>query len=337
MTSKENNENQSSLILYSTIDGKVSVDVLFEDETVWLTQQQMADLFQKSISTINEHINNIFDEKELNKDISIRKFGNPEFSQKSITKPTNYYNLDVIISVGYRVKSMQGTKFRIWATQRLKEYIIKGFTLDDERLKKDGGRYFDELLERIREIRASERNFYQKITDLYATAIDYDSKADITRDFFAIVQNKMHYAITHKTAAEIISERADSTKPNMGLTSFKGEVILRSDIHIAKNYLSFEEIKELNLLVDAYLSFAELQAMNKKTMTMAGWIKRLDDYLKLSEKEVLKNTGKISTKVAEGIANQEFEKYKKEKMKNLESDFDKETKKYLMGEDKTGD
>lgn len=316
------------IILYQSDDGKTKLEVRLEDDTVWLSQSEMADLFGKSQSTVNEHIQNIYKEGELSRAESERKSGN---SENSLQKPINYYNLDVIISVGYRVRSLQGTKFRIWATKTLKEYMIKGFALDDERLKQGGNRYFDELLERIREIRASERNFYQKITDIYSTSVDYNPKSSITIDFFKVVQNKMHYAVTRLTAPEIIAKRADAKKQNMGLTSFKGGTIIHSDIHTAKNYLSYTEIKELNLLVDAYLSFAELQAMNKKVMTMADWVKRLDDYLKFSEKEILLNAGKISAKVAEEIADREFKKFKEAKMKNLNSDFDKSVEKYLKG------
>ena len=230
------NQNESQIILYQTEDGQTKLQVKMEDETVWLTQDQMAELFEKSKSTINEHIKNIYEEKELDEGPTMRKFGISEFS----TKPTNYYNLDVIISVGYRVKSVRGTQFRIWATQRLKEYIIKGFALDDERLKQGGqkARYFQELLQRIRDIRSSERNFYQKVTDIYATSIDYRKDDKLTTEFFATVQNKMHYGVHGHTAAEIIAKRADNKKPLMGLTSFKGAYITSQDTKIAKNYLT---------------------------------------------------------------------------------------------------
>ena len=316
-----------NIILYTSDDGQIKLDVSTDGETVWLSQKQMAQLFDCSTDNIGLHLKNVFDEGEL-KEISVSEESSVTASDGKKYK-VKHYNLDAIISVGYRVNSKRGTQFRIWATQRLKEYIIKGFALDDERLKQNGGRYFDELLERIRAIRASERNFYQKITDLYTTAVDYDAQAPVTKDFFAIVQNKMHYAVSRKTAAEIISERADSKKPNMGLTSFKGKIILRPDTRIAKNYLSFDEIKELNLLVDAYLSFAELQALNKRAMTMGDWISRLDAYLKLSEKEVLQNAGKISAKAATEIADKEFDKFKAKTMKNYVSDFDNEVSKYL--------
>lgn len=253
--SKTKNKS-SDVVIYKTNDGQTRVDVHFQDETVWLTQDQMADLFDKSKPTINEHIKNIYDEKELVSKDTMRKFGNSEFS----TKPTNFYNLDVIISVGYRVKSQRGTQFRIWATQRLKEYIIKGFSLDDERMKQGGerARFFEELLQRIRDIRSSERNFYQKVTDIYATSIDYKKDDDLTKEFFATVQNKMHYAVHGQTAAEVISKRVDSKMPLLGLSNFKGKYITQNDVKIAKNYLTEKELRQLNLIVSLYLDFAEL-------------------------------------------------------------------------------
>jgi len=233
----------SKIIIYNSKDGEAKLDVRLENETVWLSQKQMAELFDKAKSTINEHIQNVYKEKELILNETMRKFGNSEFS----TKPTNYYNLDVIISVGYRVKSLHGTQFRVWATKRLKEYIIKGFAMDDERLKQGGkwARYFEELLQRIRDIRSSERNFYQKVTDIYATSIDYKKDEKMTKNFFATVQNKIHYAIHGQTAAEMIAKRVDSKKPLMGLTNFKGDYITADDIIVAKNYLSETELKKL--------------------------------------------------------------------------------------------
>ena len=318
------NQNKSQIILYQTDDGQTKLQVKIEDETVWLTQDQMAELFEKSKSTINEHIKNIYEEKELDEVPTMRKFEISEFS----TKPTNYYNLDVIISVGYRVKSVRGTQFRIWATQRLKEYIIKGFALDDERLKQGGqrARYFEELLQRIRDIRSSERNFYQKVTDIYATSIDYRKDDKQTTEFFATVQNKMHYAVHGHTAAEIIARRADSTKPLMGLTNFKGNYITTQDIKIAKNYLNEEELKRLNLIVSMYLDFAELQATNGRLMKMADWVEKLDQFLKLSERELLTNAGSVSAEQAAKKADDEFEKYRKERDKNYVSDFDRTVK-----------
>ena len=321
-----NNDNQSSkIIIYQTEDGQTKIDVQFQDETVWLTQDQIATLFDKSKSTINEHIQNIYDEKELILDETMRKFGNSEFS----TKPTNYYNLDVIISIGYRVKSQRGTQFRIWATQRLKEYIVKGFVLDDERLKQGGqkARYFEELLQRIRDIRSSERNFYQKVTDIYATSIDYRRNDKLTKDFFATVQNKMHFSAHGHTAAEIINERADNKKPLMGLTNFKGKYLTAQDAKIAKNYLTEKELKQLNLIVSLFLDFAELQATNERPMEMIEWIRKLDDFLKLSEKKLLANAGKISAEKASKKAETEFEKYRKDRDKKHISDFDREVRK----------
>ena len=313
----------TNFILYNTPDNKVSINVQVEDETVWLAQDQMAELFDKSKSTINEHIQNIYSEGELLEIDTMRKFGNSEFS----TKPTNYYNLDVIISVGYRVKSLRGTQFRQWATKRLREYIVKGFTMDDERLKQGGGRYFRELLQRIRDIRSSERNLYQQVTDIYATSIDYQKDAKLTRQFFATVQNKMHVAAHGKTAAELVYERADAKKPNMGLTNFKGDYITSDDVEVAKNYLSEEELNVLNLIVSQYLDFAELQATRQKAMTMQQWIDKLDEFLKISDSSVLVGAGKIKHEQAIVKAKCEFKKYRDEEMRQLESDFDKATKK----------
>ena len=312
----------NNFILYKTSDNKVSINVQIQDETVWLTQEQMAELFSKSKPTINEHIKNIYTEKELSEEATMRKFGNSEFS----TKPTNYYNLDVIISVGYRVKSLRGTQFRQWATKRLREYIVKGFTMDDERLKQGGGRYFRELLQRIRDIRSSERNLYQQVTDIYATSIDYKNDAKLTRRFFATVQNKMHVAAHGKTAAELVYERADAKKPNMGLTNFIGDYITSDDVEVAKNYLSEEELNILNLIVSQYLDFAELQATRQRAMTMQQWIDKLDEFLKISDSSVLVGAGKIKHEQAMVKAKREFKKYRDEEMRRLESDFDKATK-----------
>lgn len=317
-------ENASAnFLLYKTADNKVSINVQIQDETVWLTQEQMAELFDKSKKTVSEHIRNIYLEGELTELATMRKSGNSGFS----TKPTNYYNLDVIISVGYRVKSLRGTQFRQWATKRLREYIIKGFTMDDERLKQGGGRYFRELLQRIRDIRSSERNLYQQVTDIYATSIDYKKDAKLTRQFFATVQNKMHVAAHGKTAAELVYERADAKKPNMGLTNFKGDYITSDDVEVAKNYLSEEELNVLNLIVSQYLDFAELQATRQRAMTMQQWIDKLDEFLKISDSSVLVGAGKIKHEQAMVKAKREFKKYRDEEMRQLESDFDKATKK----------
>lgn len=313
----------TDFILYKTPDNKISINVQVEDETVWLTQDQMAELFDKSKKTISEHIRNIYLEGELAESATMRKSGNSGFS----TKPTNYYNLDVIISVGYRVKSLRGTQFRQWATKRLHEYIIKGFTMDDERLKQGGGRYFKELLQRIRDIRSSERNLYQQVTDIYATSIDYKKDADMTKKFFATVQNKMHYAVHGKTAAEMIYARADAGQPNMGLTNFKGDYITTDDVGVAKNYLSEDELNVLNLIVSQYLDFAELQAARRKTMTMQQWIDKLDEYLRVNDSKLLDSAGKISHNQAIKKARREFDKYRQDEMRRLESDFDKATKK----------
>jgi len=315
---------EQHIILYQNADGSILLDVHLQDESVWVTQEQMAQLFGKAISTINEHIGNIYKEGELEKELTTQKFGNSEFQQKAPL----YYNLDVIISVGYRVKSPQGTQFRMWATKRIHEYIVKGFTMDDARLKQEGarGRYFEELLQRIRDIRSSERNFYQKITDIYATSIDYKQDEALTQQFFATVQNKMHYAIHGQTAAEMINHRVDANKPFLGLTHFKGTYITQRDIGIAKNYLSEGELKQLNLIVSMYLDFAELQASNGRLMKMQSWIQKLDDFLRISEKELLKNAGKVSHQNAVEKAKSEYEKYRKAEDKKYISDFDREIK-----------
>lgn len=322
-------DEESQIIIYKTDDGKTKIRVTVEDETVWLTQEQMAELFNKGRTTITEHIRNVFQEDELEEKAVCREFRRTGPDGK--TYAVKHYNLDVIISVGYRVKSLQGTQFRIWATQRLREYIIKGFALDDERLKQGGGRarYFEELLQRIRDIRSSERNFYQKVTDIYATSIDYRADDKLTKEFFAAVQNKMHYAVHGHTAAEIIEKRADSRKPLMGLTSFKGNDITAQDAAIAKNYLSEPELKQLNLIVSLYLDFGELQASNGRPMKMKDWIEKLDEFLKLSERQLLTHAGKVTAEKAQEKAQMEFEKYRKQQDKNYVSDFDREVKKIV--------
>ena len=322
----ENMENNTQdIILYQNTDGSIKLDVHLENESVWVTQQQMAELFGKAKSTINEHIGNIYKEQELEKSLTTQKFGNSEFQQKAPL----YYNLDVIISVGYRVKSPQGTQFRIWATKRIHEYIVKGFTMDDERLKQEGARskYFEELLQRVRDIRSSERNFYQKVTDIYATSIDYKNNDTSTKHFFATVQNKMHFAIHGQTAAEMIHSRSNAEQPFLGLTNYKGNYITKRDIGIAKNYLVEDELKQLNLIVSMYLDFAELQATNGRLMKMQDWINKLDDFLRISEKKLLKNAGTISHKQAIEKAKNEYDKYRKAEDKKYISDFDREMKK----------
>ena len=311
----------SNILIYQSEDGNTKIETRLENETVWLTIEQMAELFQKSRSTINEHILNIYEEGELDKEGSMRKIGNSDFS----TKPTHFYNLDVIISVGYRVKSLQGTKFRQWATARLKEYIVKGFTMNDELLKRaGGGNYFEELLARIRDIRSSEKIFWRKVLDIYATSIDYDPKAEQSILFFQTVQNKMHWAVHGNTAAELVYERADSTKPYMGLTHFQGTHPTRQEISVAKNYLSEDELNLLNRMVTAYIELAEIQAMSQTPMYMSDWIKRLDEFLKMTGKDILEHAGKMSHDKAIEKAYDEYEKYK-EKTKNelsrVEQDF----------------
>ncbi len=299
-------ENNNDIIIYQSEDGKIRLDVRLENETVWLSLDQMAVLFGKSKSTINEHVLNIYEEKELEEDKTKRKIGNSDFS----TKPTNFYNLDVIISVGYRVKSIQGTRFRQWATSRLHEYIVKGFTMDDERLKNlGGGAYWKELLDRIRDIRSSEKVLYRQVLDLYATSTDYDPKSALSVKFFKIVQNKLHYAAHGHTAAEIIYERADSDKPFMGLTTFKGDIPTINDIKIAKNYLSADELKILNNLVSGYFDFAEIQAMRHKPMYMNDYIQQLDNILSSTGEELLADAGGVSHQEAMDKALKEYRKY----------------------------
>jgi len=301
----------SSLILYQTEDGQTRVEVQLLDETVWLSQAQMSELFDKDKRTISEHIQNIFKEGELLENAVVRKF------RTTATDGKNYevmhYNLDVIISIGYRVRSHRGTQFRIWATARLKEYLIKGFVLDDERLKRfGGGNYFDELLSRIRDIRSSEKVFWRKVLDIYATSIDYEPKAETSKNFFATVQNKMHWATHGHTAAEIIYERANAEKTNMGLTSWAGKHLCKADSEIAKNYLNADELNILNRLVSMYLDFAELQALNHETMHMKDWTIKLDDFLRMTARDILSHAGKISHEIALDKARGEYEKYQQQ-------------------------
>lgn len=321
--------DKNQMIIFKTDDEKITIDVLFGQDTVWLTIDNMVELFGKSRSTINEHILNIFAEGELSESESVRKIGISDFS----TKPTNFYNLDVIISVGYRVKSLRGTQFRQWATKRLNEYIRKGFAMDDERLKNGGGRYFRELLQRVRDIRSSERNLYQQVTDIYATAIDYDPKSPLTKEFFATVQNKMHYAAHKHTAAEIIFGRADSEKPYVGMTNFKGDYVTKEDVRVAKNYLTEKELQILNLLVSQFLDYAELQAIEENPMTMQNWIDELDHQLSSNHRELLTGKGSISHKAAIEKAEREFKVYRDKEMRQLESDFDKAVKKLKSNEE----
>ena len=315
------NQPNNQLIIYQTEDGKIRIETHFENETVWLTIEQIAQLFQKSRSTINEHILNIYKEGELDKEPTIRKIGNSDFS----TKPTNFYNLDVIISVGYRVKSHRGVYFRKWATALIKEYLIKGFAMNDDLLKAaGGGNYFDELLERIRDIRSAEKVFWRKVLDIYATSIDYDPKTEQSILFFKTIQNKMHWATHGETAAETIFRRVDSSKNNIGLTSFKGEVPTRQETEIAKNYLSGDELNILNRMVTAYLEIAEIQALERTPMYMTDWIKQLDSFLTMTGKEILNHTGEISHEKAIEKAHKEYNLYKdriKDRITQVERDF----------------
>jgi hypothetical protein len=316
----------TEFLIYKAENEDIKVDVLLEDENIWLSIEQMGELFGKSRSTINEHILNIFKEGELEKEISMRKIGKTDFS----TKPTNYYNLDTIISVGYRVKSLQGIRFRQWATKRLQEYIIKGFTMDDERLKNPeqvfGKDYFQEQLARIKDIRSSERRFYQQITDIYAEcSMDYDKNAQETKDFFATVQNKLHWAITHQTASEIIYSRANHQKQNMGLTTWKNAPtgrVRKVDVTVAKNYLSQNEMQSLNRIVSMYLDYAEDQAKRNISMTMKDWSSKLNAFLQFNEREILQNAGRVTAVIAKEFAISEFEKYKVIQDKSYKSDFD---------------
>jgi hypothetical protein len=334
MNKKNLPDNQSNFLFYTGDNGKVNIEVFLKDETAWLTQKAMAKLFGVEIPAISKHLSNIFESEELQKEatLSILETVQNE-GDRQVKRKVEFYNLDAIISVGYRVNSYQATQFRIWATGILKEFIIKGFVLDDERLKQSnqvfGKDYFDELLERIREIRASERRFYQKITDIFALSTDYDKKAPITKEFFATVQNKLHWAITGKTAAEIIYAKADATKLYMGLTNWKhlqAGKILKSDVTVAKNYLNEQHIKELNRIVSAYLDLAENRAERQIVMKMEDWVQFLHNFLELSDYPILEDKGKISALEAKLKAEQEYEVYRKLQDKNYFSDFDKEIK-----------
>ena len=316
MTKKIINTN-SELLIYESSDGKIKLDVNLESETVWLTQTQMAELFGKGRSTISEHIKNVFDDGELEEKSNV---GKTEIANSD--KPVKIYSLDVVISVGYRVKSLEGVRFRKWATERIKEYIIKGYTMDDERLKDlGGGKYFYELLNRIKDIRSSEKVLYRQVLDLYATAIDYNPKAEETIKFFKIVQNKFHYAAHGNTAAEVIYKRADSNKPFMGLTNFKGELPSINDIETAKNYLTEEELLMLNNLVSGYFDFAEFQALKHKPMRMKDYINQLDKILSSLDAKLLTNSGTISHKEAIDKAKKEYQKYQIKELSPIEKEY----------------
>lgn len=309
---------EKEIAIFKTDQETINVEVLFEDETVWLTQEQMAQLFEKSKSTINEHIKNIFAEGELEESTAIKKFGNSEFQQKA----PFYYNLDVIISVGYRVKSLRGTQFRQWATKRLNEYIRKGFTLDDNRLKQlGGGDYWKELMARIRDIRASEKVFYRQVLDIYATSIDYNPRSDTSIQFFKKVQNKMHFAVHGQTAAEVIYNRADAEKEFMGLKTFEGNKPHLKDAVIAKNYLDEKELRALGQIVSGYLDFAERQAERQQPMTMKDWAEHLDKILTMSGEQLLQGNGSISHEQAIEKATTEYKKYQQRTLSDVENDF----------------
>ncbi len=303
------------ILLFQTEDGQTRIDVRLVGETVWLTVAQIADLFQRDKTTIARHIQNVYEEGELKQEGTAAFFAVVQKEgDREVTRDIEHYSLDVIISVGYRVKSHRGVQFRVWATQQLRDYLVKGFVLNDDKFKQGkSGNYFDALLARIRDIRSSEKEFWRKVLEIYATSIDYDPRAEASQEFFATVQNKLHWAIHGRTAAELIAERADAAKPHMGLTVWpKGQVAPRkADVAIAKNYLSPEELRQLNLIVAAYLDFAELQASNQRPMYMRDWIKKLDQFIQLSEREILTHAGKITAEAARALAEQEYEKYRR--------------------------
>ena len=313
--------NQSNIIMYTTEDGLTKIEVTFDEDTVWLSLDQMAELFQRDKSTISRHIKNIFTEGELRPEATVAKFATVQTEgNRQVTRDIDYYNLDVIISVGYRVKSLRGTQFRIWASSVLKEYMKKGFALDDDRLKRlGGGNYFDELLARIRDIRSSEKVFWRKVLEIYATSIDYDPSAEASVQFFKQVQNKMHWAAHRHTAAEIVYQRADAEKENMGLTSWEGKRIKRSDTEIAKNYLTQTELDALNKIVSAYLDIAEVRALAHEPMYMKDWLETIDDYLKMTRRDILTTKGRVTHKQAIDKAHAEYEKYRKKQDEILSS------------------
>ena len=315
-------DNKNEVLIYEDKDGLIRVDVKFIDEDIWLTKYQLADIYKTTRQNIEQHINNIYNDNELPKStckkfLQVQKEGNRE-----VKRSVDHYNLDMIIALGYRVQSDIAVRFRIWATQRLHEYIQKGFTMDDNRLSLGGNRYFKELLQRIRDIRSSERNFYQQVTDIYATSIDYDPRSEITKKFFATVQNKLHYAVHEQTAAELIYNRVDNEKPYVGMTNFKGNYVTMDDVKIAKNYLSEIELQRLNLLVSQFLDLAELQALEQRTMKMNDWVAELDNQILLNRRKILEGNGKVSHEEAIKKAEKEFQIYREREMKELQSDFD---------------
>jgi len=321
-------DNKTDILIYQTEDGNTKIDVRLENETVWMTQKAIAELYQTTPQNITLHVKNIYEEGELEEKstcqyyLQVQNEGSREVKRKA-----KHYNLEMILAIGYRVRSHRGTQFRRWATERLNEYLVKGFTMDDDRLKdmrNFGEDYFDELLERIRDIRASEKRFYQKITDIYATSVDYNPDAEITQKFFATVQNKLHFAIHGMTAAELISDRADAEKENMGLTSWKGDKVRKRDVTVAKNYLSEKELKSLNRIVTMYLDYAEDQAERQRPMYMNDWIDKLNAFLQFNDRDILENAGKVSKAVADEIAIQEYERFNQHRIvQNTPDDFDK--------------
>ncbi len=320
-------DKENKLILYKDDEGKVSVNTRFADEDVWLTRENLAEIYTTTPQNISLHVGNIYQDGELTEEATRKKFFLVrQEGKRKVQREIDHYNLDMIIALGYRVQSPIAVRFRRWATQRLHEYIQKGFTMDDERLKQGGNRYFRELLQRIRDIRSSERNFYQQVTDIYATATDYDPRAKMTKQFFATVQNKMHYAVHEHTAAELIYERVDNEKPFVGMTNFKGNYVTRDDVKIAKNYLTELELQRLNLLTSQFLDYAEFQALEQNPMTMADWIAALDDQILRLRKNILEGTGSVSHEEAIEKAEREFEIYREREMRLLESDFDKAVK-----------
>ena len=323
-------EKENKLILYKDDEGKVSVNTRFADEDVWLTQDQLAEIYQTTQENISMHISNIYADGELEKEGTYKKFLLVrQEGKRKVRRNIDHYNLDVIIALGYKVQSAIAVRYRRWATRLLHEYIQKGFVMDDERLKQGGNRYFKELLQRIRDIRSSERNFYQQVTDIYATSTDYDPRAKITKQFFATVQNKMHYAVHEHTAAELIFERVDNEKPFVGMTNFKGNYVTRDDVKIAKNYLTELELQRLNQLTSQFLDYAEFQALEQNPMTMADWVAALDDQILRLRKNILEGSGTVSHQEAIEKAEREFEIYREREMRLLESDFDKAVKALL--------
>ncbi|MBR5950426.1 MAG: virulence RhuM family protein [Actinomycetaceae bacterium] len=319
--------SHGDVVLYEAKDGNVRLNVQLDGETVWLTQPQMSVLFGRDVSVIRKHVKNVYDEGELEEESTRAKIALVQNEAgRSVERQVDAFNLDVVISGGYRVKSVEGVRFRQWATKILREYAIKGFSLDDERLKEGRSRYFRELLQRVRDIRSSERNLYQQVTDIYATSIDYDSKSKTTREFFATVQNKLHYAAHEHTAAEIVFERVSRDKPFVGMTNFKGDYVTREDVGIAKNYLTEKELQTLNLIVSRFLDYAELQALEERAMTMQDWIDELDREIVNTRRALLEGKGVVSHRQAIEKAEEEFEAYRAKEMRELESDFDRAIK-----------